>query len=389
MSAVILQQLSKVYPNGVIALRDLDLSVSEGELLVLVGPSGCGKTTTLRLIAGLETPSHGSILLHGKVVDPLPPRERDVALVFQRATLYPHLTIRRNLEFGFRLRNPVGLRERLRAWCAPSSRSAIRNRHAQLAEQVDRAAEMLQLKALLDRFPHQLSGGQQQRAALGRALVRQARILLLDEPLSQLDAGLRAEMRRELHLLHRRLHATMIYVTHDPVEAMTLGDRIAVLDGGVLQQVGRPPELVHQPRNRMVAGFIGWPPMSFVSGTIVRSENDFAFMNEACSLPLAVTNGLNEKAHLGRTLILGIRPGAVRLAAGLGNTITMDVVRLEELGGIRLMTLRRGNWEIVGHVSEHEVIAEGQRVETNWDMRRAYWFDPSNGLTLAGGCPAG
>lgn len=388
MSAVILQQLDKVYPNGVIALRDLTLSVAEGELLVLVGPSGCGKTTTLRLIAGLETPDRGSIFIHGKVVDTLPPRERNVALVFQRTTLYPHLTIRRNLEFSNKLRQPICWSRRLLAGFVPSWRRVLRRRDAELAERVDRMADMLQLKDVLDRLPHQLSGGQQQRAALGRALVGQPSVLLLDEPLSQLDAGLRTELRRELHLLHRRLHATMIYVTHDPVEAMTLGDRIAVLDDGILQQVGRPTELVHQPRNRMVAGFIGWPPMNFVSGTVVQRDNDFALASRECTLPLSIGPGPGGRGHCGRTLVLGIRPAAVRLA-GPGPPLTMDVVRLEELGGVRLMTVRRGDWEAVSQLGENDLIGEGQRVELNWDMRQAYWFDPLSGQALAGGCPSG
>lgn len=389
MSAVVLDHVGKVYPNGVQAIRDLNLSVADGELLVLVGPSGCGKTTLLRLIAGLETLSGGHIVIDGQVVDQWPPRDRDVALVFQRTTLYPHLTIRHNLEFGYKLRHLLGWGRRLRAWYSPAARHERSQRNAHLREQVDRAAHLLQLRDLLNRYPHQLSGGQQQRTALGRALIRQPRVYLLDEPLSQLEAGLRVEMRRELHLLHRRLQATMIYVTHDPVEAMILGDRIAVLDGGVLQQVGPPAELVHQPNNRMVAGFIGWPPMNFVTGTIDRYGDSFAFGDGVLSLPVGV--GMNWPDWLRRSLVMGIRPEAVRLVpakAGEAN-LPMDVVFIEELGGMRLMTLRRNAWEIVVPMNEDQVITEGQQVDTSWDMRRTYWFDPVSGATLKGGFPAG
>ena len=245
MSRVAFRDVTKVYPGGVIALRELTLEVADGEFLILVGPSGCGKSTALRMVAGLERISRGTITIGERVVNDVPPKHRDVAMVFQNYALYPHMTVEKNLAFGLRQRR-VG-------------RGDARRR-------VDEISRMLGLEELLRRRPGQLSGGQRQRVAMGRALVREPEVFLLDEPLSNLDAQLRVQMRSELKRLHERVGATTIYVTHDQVEAITLGERIAVLSGGVLQQVGAPQEVYDHPANVFVARFIGSPPMNLLRG---------------------------------------------------------------------------------------------------------------------------
>ncbi len=253
MADLQLEGVAKTYPSGAMAVCDLNLSVGDGELLVLVGPSGCGKTTTLRLIAGLEEPTAGTIRLSGRIVNREPPRRRDVALVFQRPALYPHLSAHDNLAFGLRLAQRVPWWRHLLPIGDPPLPIADRQRIAAVVG-------MLSLGTLLDRKPAELSGGEQQRVALGRALVRQPGLLLLDEPLSNLDATLRIELRRQLLLLRRRFRATMLHVTHDQDEVLNLGDRVAVLDRGKLQQVDVPSALLQRPANRFVAGFLGSPP---------------------------------------------------------------------------------------------------------------------------------
>jgi multiple sugar transport system ATP-binding protein len=238
MASVRLEGIGKTYPNGHVAARGLDLEIQDGEFMVLVGPSGCGKSTALRMIAGLETPTEGRVLIGDKDVTMLPPQERDIAMVFQSYALYPHMTVRQNLAFGLRMRG--------------AGREVTDRR-------VDEAARALALEAVLGRKPAQLSGGQRQRVALGRAIVREPKVFLFDEPLSNLDAKLRVETRAELARLHRRLGATVVYVTHDQEEAMTLGSRVAVMRDGFLQQVAPPMELYRRPANQFVAGFVGSP----------------------------------------------------------------------------------------------------------------------------------
>jgi len=381
MAEVALEHVGKVYPNGVRALHDLSLSVADGELVVLVGPSGSGKTTTLRLIAGLDDPSSGSIRIGGRVVNDLPPRKRDVAMVFQRHSLYPHLSVGGNLAFGLRMRQGAGrvsgLLWRL-VW--PARYADSRLAEQQIGERVAQAAVMLGLEEVLDRLPGQLSGGQQQRTALGRALVRQPAVFLLDEPLSNLDAPMRAEIRRELHLLHGRLRATMIYVTHDQIEAMTLGQRVVVLDRGVVQQVDSPAGLYERPRNRFVAGFIGWPAMNFVDGRLARCDGRVCFQGNGWSLPLpgeSMTAG-------GKPVTLGIRPEHVALSgdASHGAKVAMEVALVEPLGSESLVTLRRGDWQVTAKVDGRQPIANGQTVEVAFDMTRSHWFDGESGVAL-------
>ncbi len=369
MAEVALAGVSKQYAGGVQAVRDLTLAAADGELLVLVGPSGCGKTTTLRLIAGLETPTRGSIRIAGRDVTRLPPRERDVAMVFQRPALYPHLSVRDNLAFGLRMR---------RGWLA-----WLRDRgsEATVRERVARAARILELEDVLDRLPSQLSGGEQQRVALGRAVVRQPAAFLLDEPLSNLDARLRAEMRRELHLLQRRLAATMIYVTHDQTEAMALGDRVAVLHHGVAQQVAAPLAVYERPANRFVAGFIGWPPMNFLDGELVERDGRPWFTTAGAALPL--DGALGWLAHRGRPLTLGVRPEDVRLGPPGRDGLVMETALVEALGSTCVVTLRRDDRQAMAVTGARLAPNVPEKVAVMFDLTKAHLFDRSTGLALA------
>ena len=259
--SIVLEHLEKRFAGGCHAVCDLSLEIADGELFTLVGPSGCGKTTTLRMIAGLEQPSGGRVMLDGRAIDNLTPKDRNLAMVFQNGALYPHLSVAENLAFPLRLRR------------APA---------AEIAAQVRRAAALLGITRLLDRRPGQLSGGERQRVALGRAMVRQPACFLFDEPLSSLDPHLRAEMRLELRRLHDELRTTSLYVTHDQEEALTLGHRVAVIERGRLQQVGPPLEVYRHPANRFVAAFLGHPPMSFLDGTLIESAGQL-WLDVACT----------------------------------------------------------------------------------------------------------
>jgi ABC-type sugar transport system ATPase subunit len=247
VAQVVLKNLDKVFSNGVHAVRELSLEVADGELVVLVGPSGCGKTTTLRMIAGLEQPTRGQIYIGDRMVNDVAPKNRDVAMVFQGYALYPHMSVRQNMAFGLAMR---------------------RTPHAEIERRVRHAAEILSIEPLLDRRPGELSGGERQRVALGRAIVREPKVFLFDEPLSNLDAKLRVEMRNEIARLHERLKTTIIYVTHDQLEAMTLGERLVLMDAGSIQQTGPPMEIYRRPANRFVASFIGSPAMNFFIGEV-------------------------------------------------------------------------------------------------------------------------
>jgi multiple sugar transport system ATP-binding protein len=334
MASVRLEGVTKTYPNGHVAAKGLELDIRDGEFMVLVGPSGCGKSTALRMIAGLETPTGGRILIGDRDVTALPPQDRDIAMVFQTYALYPHMTVRENLAFGLRMRG--------------TARELIDQR-------VQEAARALGLEAVLDRRPAQLSGGQRQRVALGRAIVREPKVFLFDEPLSNLDAKLRVETRAELSRLHRRLGSTVVYVTHDQEEAMTLGWRVAVMRDGFLQQVAPPMELYRRPANRFVAEFVGSPGMNF--------------------LPATAVPGLGPPDP---AAILGIRPHDLEIvAAGTGDVDAwVDVV--EPRGSELLVYLRLG---ASGDGPELRVVAppepaieEEQVVGVRLDRARLHWF---------------
>lgn len=287
MAKVTLKGVTKRFPNGVEAVKDVNLEIKNEEFLVLVGPSGCGKTTTLRMIAGLEEISEGEIYIDDRQVNDIPPKDRNIAMVFQSYALYPHMKVYDNMSFGLRLR---GLPKK------------------EIDERVAQAAEILDLGNLLDRLPKQLSGGQRQRVAVGRAIVRQPQVFLMDEPLSNLDAKLRVQMRAALQRLHKRLKTTVVYVTHDQVEAMTLGHRIAVILNGALQQADAPMTVYEKPVNRFVAGFIGSPPMNFIEGEIKQNGDDVYFQADGFSIKILKELVEYVRDYIGKEAVFGIRP---------------------------------------------------------------------------------
>jgi len=349
VAAITLHGVSKVFPGSVSAVRDLCLKIADGEFVVLVGPSGCGKTTTLRMIAGLESVSGGEIHFDGQRVDPLPPRDRDVAMVFQHHALYPHMTVHENLAFGLKVRN--------------IPREEIRRR-------VTDVAGRLGLTELLDRRPHALSGGQRQRVALGRAVVRQPRVFLFDEPLSNLDAALRTQMRVEIKQLHRRLGATMVYVTHDQIEAMTLGDRVVVMKDGLVRQIADPATLYDRPADMFVAGFIGTPPMNFLPGELSTAPADasvgeLAFRTTGLTLPLPSTwtSAFAGVGTMARRVVLGIKPEHVTVTTTAatttatstitppqGSELRATVEAVEPIGAESHVYLRHADHRIVARV---------------------------------------
>jgi multiple sugar transport system ATP-binding protein len=340
MASVRLENVRKVYPNGHVAAHGLDLEIPDGEFMVLVGPSGCGKSTALRMIAGLETPTGGRILIGDRDVTPLPPQERDIAMVFQTYALYPHMTVRENLAFGLRMRG--------------AGRELIDRR-------VEGAARALGLEPHMGSKPGQLSGGQRQRVALGRAIVREPKVFLFDEPLSNLDAKLRVETRAELARLHRRLGATVVYVTHDQEEAMTLGSRVAVMRDGFLQQVAPPMEVYRRPANKFVAGFVGSPAMNFLPGQIMR--------------------GMVETPRGGASL--GVRPHDITIVPQGAGDLNAWVDVVEPRGSELLVYLRvggDGDGPELRVVAPPETAIEPERaVGVKLDRERLHWFDEESG----------
>lgn len=362
MASLTLEHVSKTYRGGG-GVSGLSLEVADGELVVLTGPSGAGKTTILRLIAGLERPDSGTLRISGRVVNNLPPRARQVAMVFQQHNLYPHLTVRENLAFGAHSRRKL-LRENVLSVTSEDQR-------------VEEVANILSITHLLDRRPAELAGGESQRVALGRALVRRPDVFLLDEPLSQLDLPLRIALRGELHLLHQRICATMIHVTHDQIEAMNLAQRLVVLHRGTIQQVGKPDVVYNRPCNRFVAGFIGWPPMNFIEGRLAGEDSTLTFLSDDRSWLLA---GVGWKPQIGQEVTLGIRPEHVVVGS---SGAMMEVIALESFGATRFATMARDSLRLVGKISDGQQIAIGQNVAVGFDMQQVHWFDRMSGVNLA------
>jgi multiple sugar transport system ATP-binding protein len=388
MSRIVLDAVSKQFPGGTTAVNALDLDVSDGELLVLVGPSGCGKTTALRMVAGLEEVTSGTIYIDDRPVNDVEPRHRDIAMVFQGYALYPHLSVYDNMAFSLKYRKAV-------------SKAEVKNR-------VQEAARILELEPYLDRKPRQLSGGQRQRVAMGRAIVRQPRAFLMDEPLSNLDAKLRVQMRSEIAQLQRSLGTTTIYVTHDQTEAMTLGSRVAVLQHGVLQQIASPQELYKSPANLFVAGFIGSPPMNLIDAKLERGGDgedrpSVVFAGHRLAVPAQVTaerSGLDR--FLGEDVVLGIRPEHLSDAAlkrDVDKTSVLELpVRLrEELGSDVQIHCGIGAAAYHGEAAPQDVtslatlvarmdpqttLAEGQTAKVAVDTARLHFFDPASGHAI-------
>ena len=366
MAKVTLEGVRKIYSegDGQVAVDRVDLEVKDGELVVLVGPSGCGKSTTLRMIAGLESISAGTISIGDRIVNDVAPKARDIAMVFQNYALYPHMTVRENLGFALKLRNmPEG----------------------EIDKRVQTAAATLGLDDYLGRKPRQLSGGQRQRVALGRAIVRQPQVFLFDEPLSNLDAQMRVSMRREIARLHQELKVTMIYVTHDQVEAMTLGDRIVVMNNGHVMQIDTPINLYEKPDNRFVAGFIGNPAMNFVNGTVT----DGRFVAEGgdwqLNAPSRIAGALASAG--GNPVTLGIRPEDVSVALGpviapATTTARLDLV--ESLGNETFVYARAGRHDLTARLFPQTLPPLGSMINLAFNLDRAHFFDRANGQRLDG-----
>ncbi|TXL70657.1 sn-glycerol-3-phosphate ABC transporter ATP-binding protein UgpC [Vineibacter terrae] len=356
MAQVVIRDLNKKF-DEVHAVKNVNLHIKDKEFMVFVGPSGCGKTTTLRMVAGLESITSGEVLINDTVVNELPPMDRDIAMVFQNYALYPHMSVYDNMAFGLKMR---------------------KFERAEIAKRVQEAADILDIGQLLKRKPRQLSGGQRQRVALGRAIVRHPQVFLFDEPLSNLDAKLRVQMRVELKKLHNRLGTTAIYVTHDQVEAMTLGDRVVVMKDGVVQQVGAPLELYNQPANRFVAGFIGSPAMNFA--TVSLAEHDGAVWVEGPDFRIRPpqSSAGRLRGHAGRQVVLGIRPEDLRVANGsdpadLGFDAVVEVT--EQLGSEILLDVKAGPASMVASVEPTVPAKVGDRLRLALNPDRLHFFD--------------
>ena len=367
MGEVRLEQVRKVYDDGHVAVASADFQVADSELLVLVGPSGCGKSTLLRMIAGLESITSGTLSIDGQVVNARSPKDRDIAMVFQSYALYPHMTVAQNLAFGLKLRK------------LPA---------ADIVRRVNEAADKLGLRDMLDKHPRMLSGGQRQRVALGRAMVRNPRVFLLDEPLSNLDAKLRLSTRTEIAKLQRELRTTMIYVTHDQVEAMTLGHRIVVLDRGVIQQIDTPMRLYEQPVNLFVAGFFGSPAMNFLRGTLI-DDGGIRLVSQDCRLELGDFLRASPQLanRVGTKIIIGLRPEDIRVATGPSSAAEPQLVAkleyVEPVGNEAFLNLTFGTHELVSRVSPTGLPAAGSHVRLCFSTSKLHYFDPDSGQRLS------
>jgi multiple sugar transport system ATP-binding protein len=362
MATVTFDHMYKRYSEDVVAVNDLNLEIGDGEFICLVGPSGCGKTTALRCVAGLEEISDGRLLIGDRVVNNIAPKDRDIAMVFQSYALYPHMSVYDNLAFGLKLR---------------------KMNKGEIDRRVKEGAEILGLQRFLDRKPRALSGGQRQRVALGRAIVREPSVFLMDEPLSNLDAKLRVQTRAEIARLHQRLGTTTIYVTHDQVEAMTMGDRIAVMRDGLLQQVGSPQELYDHPVNIFVAGFIGSPAMNFAT---TKSEGkDLIFGGAKLVLTGEQAKAADSRPD-GASVLIGFRPEHIEIANGQESSVrfpaTVDVV--EYLGNDELIHAQAEGSEIVALIPSSQKVSVGDKVEFAVPMHKLHIFDPESEKTLAG-----
>jgi len=375
MAEVVFESVTKVFEGNVTAVRNVSLQINHAEFVVLVGPSGCGKSTTLRMVAGLEEITAGTVRIGQRVVNDVAPKDRDIAMVFQNYALYPHMTVYGNLAFALKLRR------------MPRKEIDVR---------VRAAAEVLGIQALLDRKPKALSGGQRQRVAVGRAIVRQPAVFLFDEPLSNLDAKLRVEMRAELKRLHRRLQTTTIYVTHDQEEAMTLGDRIVVMNDGVVHQVGEPLEVYESPANRFVAGFVGTPPMNFFNGRLIERNGATCFDEGTACIRLPDAKAANLRPWVGKEVVLGVRPEAMNHRpqdrfAGQQNTLPVDIVVVEPLGEkTDLYAATTSHPHIVARVDSDPDLQAGRKIELYLDAQKLHVFEAgANGANLTRPTPAG
>ena len=368
MASLSLQHINKTYPNGFEAVKDFNLEIEDKEFIIFVGPSGCGKSTTLRMVAGLEEITSGTLKIGDKVMNDVEPKDRDIAMVFQNYALYPHMTVYDNMAFGLKLRK------------VPK---------AEIDKAVREAARILDLEKLLDRKPKALSGGQRQRVAMGRAIVRNPKVFLMDEPLSNLDAKLRVQMRIEISKIHQRLGATIIYVTHDQTEAMTLGTRIVVMKDGVVQQVDTPQHLYEQPGNLFVAGFMGSPQMNFLDAEIKEKGSDLVAVigKDELVIPAAKAKALKDGGYVGKTVVLGIRPEDIHdsqmfIEASPSAPMTSVVKVYELLGAEVFLYFDVDGTQITARVDPRTTAKTGDPIKFAFDMEKSHFFDKETELTI-------
>lgn len=367
MAELILDHIYKIYDNKITAVENFNLQINDKEFIVFVGPSGCGKSTTLRMIAGLEEISKGDFYIDGKRVNDVAPKDRDIAMVFQNYALYPHMTVYDNMAFGLKLRK------------FPKD---------EIDRRVKEAAKILGLEDYLNRKPKALSGGQRQRVALGRAIVRDAQVFLMDEPLSNLDAKLRVAMRAEIAKLHRRLQTTIIYVTHDQTEAMTMATRLVVMRDGIIQQIGAPKEVYEKPENIFVGGFIGSPAMNFFKGNL--EDGNFTIGNASIFIPENKMNDLREQGYTGKKVILGIRPEDIHdepifMNASSGSKFTAHIDVSELIGAETMIYSSIGGQDFVARIDSRTDIKPGDKLNLAFDMNKVHFFDVETELRI---CPA-
>ncbi len=363
MAEVILKDISKVYEGGVKAVDNANIHISDKEFVVLVGPSGCGKSTTLRMIAGLEDISGGDLMIDGKRMNDEAPKDRDIAMVFQNYALYPHMSVYDNMAFGLRIRK------------FPKE---------EIDARVKEAAQILDIEELLERKPKALSGGQRQRVAVGRAIVRQPKVFLFDEPLSNLDAKLRVQMRAEISSLHTRLQATMVYVTHDQTEAMTMGDKIVVMKGGIIQQIGSPLKLYNSPINRFVAGFIGSPPMNIAPAKVAEEGGKIVVTEAGLTVTPEKEQQEGLKPYVGKEILLGIRPEDLIFAdkPDPKNNMTANVSVIEPLGAeIHLYVDTKDN-TFIARISPDHDLRVGDEIYFSLNLKKMHFFDPETERSL-------
>ena len=366
MASLSLKNIYKIYPNGFNAVKDFNLDIEDKEFIIFVGPSGCGKSTTLRMIAGLEEISKGELYIDGKLMNDVEPKDRDIAMVFQSYALYPHMSIYDNMAFGLKLRK------------TPKD---------EIDKRVKEAARILDIEHLLDRKPKLLSGGQRQRVAMGRAIVREPKVFLMDEPLSNLDAKLRVQMRLEISKLHQRLQTTIIYVTHDQTEAMTLGTRIVVMKDGVIQQVDSPQNLYDRPGNLFVAGFIGSPQMNFIDATVQKEGNNLYLVFGPNKITVTPEKAAKLKDYVGKEVTFGIRPENIHESTGFANanannTVASKVRVFEMLGAEVFVYVTVEGIDVTVREAPGTVVKVGDNINISFDVEKIHIFDKETQVTI-------